>query len=382
MFYVRCMARFWNTWIEVPNMDRISSGIAVHSLFLLSLHSAMKITTSKAKKEHVLHLLGQSRSARSVAIETGLAPSTVRRIAEAAGLDISTNRGGRPSRLTDRDSKLLARKIVNGIVQSAKEGAEMLESNRNIKVSAQTVRRTLRRVGLKAVVKKKKPALKIAHRKQRLRFANRYKNYTVADWRRVIWSDETKINRIGSDGRRWVWTKGSNPNGVLADREVTPTHKFGGGSLMMWGCMTANGVGKFCRIHGNMDADLYCEILRGELMDTLSEQNLEVSDVIFQQDNDPKHTSKKAQECLEELELETLDWPAQSPDLNPIEHLWYHLKQQVNTINPPPAGIEELWDRVQQEWLLISKRTVLGLIDSMPRRIRAVIRAKGGHIKY
>ena len=67
-----------------------------------------------------------------------------------------------------------------------------------------------------------------------------------------------------------------------------------------------------------MDASLYCDILRGELTDTIVAHNLDRSDVVFQHDNDPKHKSAKATQCLEELDLKVLSWPPQSPDLNPI----------------------------------------------------------------
>ena len=89
-------------------------------------------------------------------------------------------------------------------------------------------------------------------------FAVRYQHWTVDDWKRVIWPDETKVNRIGSDGRKWTWKK---PGSALTDRHVEGTLKFGGGSLMMWGCMTAQGVGYACRIDGKMNAELYVNIL-------------------------------------------------------------------------------------------------------------------------
>ena len=84
----------------------------------------------------------------------------------------------------------------------------------------------------------------------------------------MVWSDETKINCIGSDGRKWVWKEVGEK---LTDRQVEGTLKFGGGNVMMWGCMFWEGVGYATRIEGKMDAQLYCSILEDEL-----EQSLEL----------------------------------------------------------------------------------------------------------
>ena len=83
---------------------------------------------------------------------------------------------------------------------------------------------------MKAVVKKKKPLLSVNCRKRRLAFALKYQHWTMEDWKRVIWSDETKINRIGSDGQEYVWKK--KGEGLIA-REVKGIVKFEGGSLMV-----------------------------------------------------------------------------------------------------------------------------------------------------
>ena len=93
--------------------------------------------------------------------------------------------------------------------------------------------------------------MSVKHRKRRLDFALKYKNWTVEDWTRVIWSDETKINRIGSDGRIYVWKKSDKP---LLD-EVQETVMFEGGSLMVWECMGWNGVGILAEVEGRMDAE-------------------------------------------------------------------------------------------------------------------------------
>src|ERR1700730_1043519 len=80
--------------------------------------------------------------------------------------------------------------------------------------------------------------------------------------------------------------------------------------------------------------------------------------------------------------LSLLDWPAQSPDLNPIEHLWQMLKFHLSTYPEKPGSIHELWKRVEAEWEKISKEESIKLIHSMPSRVGAVIKAKGGYTKY
>ena len=178
-------------------------------------------------------------------------------------------------------------------------------------MSPKTVRRTLKRAGLKALVKQKKPKLINRHVKARYEFAVKYKNWTFDDWTRVIFSDETKINRFGSDGRSWVWKEQGAP---------LQEHHVKGGSLMMWGCMTYDGVGYACKIEGNTDAALYTNILEDELQQSVEYFEMDRTKVIFQQNNDRKHMSKKVLEWFKNHLIQLLDWRAQSPDHNPIEH--------------------------------------------------------------
>jgi hypothetical protein len=96
----------------------------------------------------------------------------------------------------------------------------------------------------------------------------------------------------------------------------------------------------------------------------------------------PSTPPKGPKKWFEDHEVELLDWPAQSPDLNPIEHLWHILKMHLQQYENPPKGIQELWERVQEEWEKIPKEECVNLINSMPRRIKAVLKAKGGHTKY
>ena len=257
--------------------------------------------------------------------------------------------------------------------------AKALRTVTNQPLHPQTVRRNLSAAGMKAVVKKKKPFLSKRHRKARMDFALAHQHWTVEDWNKVVWSDETKINRLGSDGRKWVWKKAGEG---LSDRLVQGTQKFGGGSVMVWGCMLWDGPGYACRIDGKMDGDLYTKILEEDLQESLNYFGKDAGDVIFQQDNDPKHTCKKAQTWFQDHDLNVLLWPAQSPDLNPIEHLWGHLKRKLAEQEVAPRGILELWERVEEEWNKIDAEVCQNLIESMPRRVAAVLKAKGGYTKY
>ena len=151
---------------------------------------------------------------------------------------------------------------------------------------------------------------------------------------------------------------------------------------MVWGCMLWEGVGYACKIDGRMDGDLYLKILEEDLQASIRYYDKSSADIIFQQDNDPKHACKKVQKWIKDGGLKVLSWPAQSPDLNPIEHWWDHLKRRLGEHEKAAGGILELWERVEEEWNKIDTAVCQNLIESMPRRIEAVLKAKGGHTKY
>ncbi|EIE76883.1 hypothetical protein RO3G_01587 [Rhizopus delemar RA 99-880] len=139
-----------------------------------------------------------------------------------------------------------------------------------------------------------------------------------------VWSYLNSIgHKIGYfDGCKYFWKR---PSDKLQPHHLDLTVKGGAGSVLLWGCMTWDGPGYGCAIeNGTMKASDYVHILSTTLMDSLKYYGYELKAIYFQQDNDPKHTSKLARAWFKKngfKEEHTFSWPAQSPDLNPIEHL-------------------------------------------------------------
>ena len=156
-----------------------------------------------------------------------------------------------------------------------------------------------------------------------------------------------------------------------------PTVKHGGRNVMVWGCMSAAGVGELHFIKGNMNSNMYCEILEQSMIPSLQELGRKA---VFQHDNDPKQTSKTTTPLLKRLKVKVMDWPSMSPDLNPIEHLWGILKRKVEVHNV--SNIHQLRDVVMEEWKSIPVTTSEALVNSMPRSVKAVLDNDGGHTKY
>ncbi|GET53494.1 transposable element Tcb1 transposase isoform X2 [Rhizophagus irregularis DAOM 181602=DAOM 197198] len=150
---------------------------------------------------------------------------------------------------------------------------------------------------------------------------------------------------------------------------------------MFWGCFSWRGLGPIVPLKGSVTGKTHAKIIQDYVIPTLDE-HFPCGNGIFQEDNAPPHHSKVAMAAREDAKIVVLQWPAQSPDLNPIENMWAEMKAMVRHRDPPPSNIQMLEKYVKDAWDDIPPEYFKKLIDSMPRRIEAVIVANGYNINY
>ena len=142
---------------------------------------------------------------------------------------------------------------------------------------------------------------------------------------------------------------------------------------MVWGWFDYYGTGHLVWIQDNMKAVDYIKVLREHL--PLNE------DFIFLQDGASVHTADISHNFLHENHIRVIeDFPPQSPDLNPAEHIWASMKKELK--GRSAKDLEELWRIIKEIWENISIEYLHRLIDSMPARLQAVKKARGGNTKY
>ena len=207
-----------------------------------------------------------------------------------------------------------------------------------VRCMAKTVRNRLLGAGLKSCKARKKSFINKKQRRARLRFAKDHKDWTIEVLSKVIFSDESNFQLCPTPSRLMVRRR---PGEAYKPQCLAPTVKFGGGSVMIWGCFSKAGIGQMRYCEGRMNEATYKVILEENLLPSALTMFPNSEECFFQQDNAPCHTARSVKVWMKDHQIRTLSWPAQTPDLNPIENLWNVIKRKMDGHKPSnkaPAG--------------------------------------------
>ncbi len=307
-------------------------------------------------------------------------------------------RPGRPKKATERDIRAIVRKAI----ANRRSPLADITNFSPIDISESTTRRILKEAGLQKHIAVKKPFLTDKQMADRLQWALKHKDWTLKDWMRIIWSDESKIE-IGKDSRvTWVSRRVDEK---WKSECLIPSFKSQRTSIMVWGCFTGDKLGPLLIFHkGGINASDYIRILQDGLLPFVeklnsvhakpNDDNIRVATMgkyTFMQDNAPIHKAIATKGFFHDHCIAVMDWPANSPDLNPIEHLWPEIKARfhqewLKMMEEIPSNRTEKLDlyasALKRLWKKGMWNLSLRLVESMPDRVAAVIAAKGGHIRY
>lgn len=328
----------------------------------------------------VITLVSAGTSRREVARRFGVSHSVINRAVrrhEEDGLLTRRPGQGRPRCTTAREDRRMVNTAVRQPSLTARElGSQHTEATHQV-ISTATVRNRLHEAGLHGRRPKKAPKLTPAHRRARRAFVRRYGVWTVRHgWRRVFFSDEVRFALFKADGRKMVWRRAGTRDQHFSDKVA-----YGGGSVMFWGGIKLGRKSALVHIPPpGLNAERYvAEVLDPHVVPVAEEFG---ADLLFQHDNAPPHRGIIARDFLDTFGIERLEHPPNSPDLNPIEHLWDEVDRRLRALPVQPNTHEELVAAVLLIWDQVDQETIDILIRSMPRRCAAVRQARGGNTLY
>ena len=333
---------------------------------------------SERLKKTIIDAHNEGKGYKKIGKELALHPSTVREVIykwKEFHTTANLPKSGRPAKLTKRT----LRKLVQDVSKDPKLSGKDLQASlatAGVNVHPSTIRKALNKEGLHGRIARKKPLLSKKNVAARLQFAKQHVDKPQQFWDKILWTDESKIELFGHVKGRYVWRK---PNTAFNQKNLVPTVKHGGGSIMVWGCFAASGPGQLEVLEGTMDSAYYQGILDRNIKQSAKVLKLGRS-WIMQQDNDPKHVSKSTKEWFKKKKIEVLEWPSQSPDLNPIEMLWNDLKAAVH--QRKPSNLTDLKQFCKEEWGKLPLSRCKKLVEGYQKRLKAVLAAKGQATKY
>lgn len=245
-------------------------------------------------------------------------------------------------------------------------------------ISGRTVRNRLREHSITPRRPAIRPTLLLRHRQRRRQWCRQYLRLPRAYWNNVLFTDESRFHLESSDGRVRVYRRRGER---YLDPCVFQRQRFGGGgSIMVWGGISSQGRTQLVIVRGNLTGVRYRdEIVIPHVLPFLQRQGRNMT---FQQDNARPHVARVVTGFLAQQNVSVLPWPAVSPDLSPIEHVWDEMKRRLRQRRNQPLTLDQLAQTLVNIWNTIPQAVIANLVASMPRRCRACLNANGGHTRY
>ena len=213
---------------------------------------------------------------------------------------------GRPSKITRKVAVVVGQYMRRDTAISTRQLAIKVQETQGEMISHQTIWRHMKRKEYENSIPRGTPMLENRHIEAQKKWAEEHKN---DNWNRTIFTDETAFDLFRNKVRRWH-KRGKRPS----QRLPKPRQK-----VLTWGGISLKGKTPLFCFTEIIDGPFYVTILQNHLL--TAAQNIYNKNLRLQQDNDPKHTSKVAQEFIDRNRIKVVDWPANSSDLNPIENV-------------------------------------------------------------
>ncbi|GJJ75043.1 hypothetical protein EMPS_07401 [Entomortierella parvispora] len=287
-------------------------------------------------------------------------------------------RTGRPRKMSERTTRAVVRYLLKNRRATAQELTNAVSHISPL--HRDTVTKAILRLNFASRIAAKKPYLKPAHELARLNFAKKHEKWTVEDWKKVIWTDESSFE-IGKNSRRIrVWRRSYER---FHSDCLASTFKSGRTSVMVWGAFC--GDLKKCKLilipKDKRTAADYVKYVYENALSGYYNHAENPSELILMEDGAPTHKSNLPKAWRAAYGMDRLVWPAQSPDLNPIENVWRLMKAWIS-LQPIPSNEAEMWKLTEAAWERVSGDFLNRLVESMPARMKAVIAAKGGATRW